>query len=80
MKDHLHRTICRYGCHLSFSLNLSGLRWSAGQGIQYGDQEATEDMMRSGTGPPLNIIGWRTLITPIGLTQHIPLHILVYRM
>jgi hypothetical protein len=51
MKDRLHRTICHYGCHLSFSLNLSGVPWSAGQQIQFGEQEATEDMMRSGTGP-----------------------------
>jgi hypothetical protein len=56
MKDHLHRTICRYGCHLSCNLNPSGVRWSAGQGIQFGDQEATKDMMRSGKGPPSNII------------------------
>jgi len=61
MKDHLHRTICRYGCHLSCNLNPSGVRWSAGQGIQFGDQEPTEDM-RSGTGPQPNTIGWRTLI------------------
>jgi len=56
MKDHLHRTICRYGCHLSCNLNPSGVRWSAGQGIQFGDQEPTEDM-RSGTGPQPNTIG-----------------------
>jgi hypothetical protein len=56
MKDRLHRTICRYGCHLSCNLNHSGARWSAGQGIQFGDQEPTEDM-RSGTGPQPNTVG-----------------------
>jgi hypothetical protein len=54
------------------------VRWSAGQGIQFGDQEPTEDM-RSGTGPQPNMKSINNL-SALGQMKLIPIPYSIFRI